>query len=116
MKELRHDKETPFSARSALVRQTIDDLRKVAFEVVKTLGYLRWQCTIHADLKPENILLSLRGEEILQVKVIDFGNAIQDSLEEKRLYFSDFQLQAILYRAPEVYFGLEDFSFPVDMW
>ena len=49
------------SEKSAMVRRAIDDLRTVAFEVVKTLGYLRWQCTIHADLKPENILLSMKG-------------------------------------------------------
>ena len=49
------------SEKSTLVRETIDDLRKVAFEVVKTLGFLRWQNTIHADLKPENILLSYKG-------------------------------------------------------
>ena len=33
------------------------------------------------------------GDEIDKVKVIDFGNAIEDCVEEKQLYFGDFQLQ-----------------------
>ena len=51
-----------------------------------------------------------------EVRLIDFGNAISDCKEDRSLYFDKFQLQARLYRAPEIYFGLENFSFPIDMW
>ena len=36
----------------------------MAFELVKTLGYLKWQRVIHSDLKPENILVSTRLDDI----------------------------------------------------
>ena len=36
----------------------------VAFELVKTLGYLKWQRVIHSDLKPENVLVSTKGDDI----------------------------------------------------
>ena len=51
-----------------------------------------------------------------EVRLIDFGNAISDAKEDRSLYFGEFQLQARLYRAPEIYFGMENFSFPIDMW
>ena len=51
-----------------------------------------------------------------EVRLIDFGNAISDAREDRELYFKEFQLQARLYRAPEIYFGMENFSFPIDMW
>ena len=38
-------------------------------------------------------ILLIPGDEICDVKVIDFGNAIQNVLSEKKLYFGDFQLQ-----------------------
>ena len=36
------------------------------------------------------------------VKVIDFGNAIHCVYDELSLYYDDFELQTLLYRAPEV--------------
>ena len=39
--------------------------------------------------------------------VIDFGNALRNTEEELSLYYSDFELQTLLYRAPEVIFGLK---------
>ena len=38
-------------------------------------------------------MISNLGEEIAEVKVIDFGNAIKNDMAEKGPYFSDFQLQ-----------------------
>jgi hypothetical protein len=38
--------------------------------------------------------------------VVDFGNALRNTEEELSLYYSDFELQTLLYRAPEVIFGL----------
>ena len=40
----------------------------VAFELVKTLGYLKWQRVIHSDLKPENVLVSTIGDGIGMIR------------------------------------------------
>lgn len=39
--------------------------------------------------------------------VVDFGNALRNTDEELSLYYSDFELQTLLYRAPEVIFGMK---------
>lgn len=43
--------------------------------------------------------------DVGSVTVIDFGNAIHNRFKEVALYFKDFELQTLLYRAPEVGFS-----------
>ncbi|KAA0188486.1 hypothetical protein HAZT_HAZT006404 [Hyalella azteca] len=89
-------------------------IRHLAVKLLTVMGFLQKQNVIHADLKPENILL--RDENDLNsIMVVDFGNALRNTEEELSLYYSDFELQTLLYRAPEVIFGLR-FSLEVDMW
>ncbi|KAI0215230.1 hypothetical protein LSAT2_032736 [Lamellibrachia satsuma] len=75
---------------------------------------MQQQNVIHADLKPDNLLLQ-SADDWHSVKVIDFGNAIRCVHNELSLYYDDFELQTLLYRAPEVMFGVP-FSMEVDMW
>lgn len=98
-------------------------IRHVAFQLVSALLLLQNHGLIHADIRPENILLKIDGcrEEIghgvcledfmrgravatgtesLTVNLADFGNAIHKS--EAYLYYRDFELQTLPYRAPEV--------------
>ena len=89
-------------------------IRQLAVRLFIVMGFLRKQNVIHADLKPENILLS-DEKDLNSVMVVDFGNALRNTEEELSLYYSDFELQTLLYRAPEVIFGLR-FSLEVDMW
>ncbi|ELU13571.1 hypothetical protein CAPTEDRAFT_218270 [Capitella teleta] len=91
----------------------LPSVRKVALYLLQALGFLQRQNVIHADLKPENILL--QNENFESLKVVDFGNAIQCVHEELSLYYGDFELQTLLYRAPEVMFGLH-FGLEVDLW
>ncbi|XP_071800385.1 uncharacterized protein [Asterias amurensis] len=89
-------------------------VRKVALRLLQVLGFLQQENVIHADLKPENILC--RSEDLSAgVKVIDFGNAIHCVYDELSLYYDDFELQTLLYRAPEVVFGLP-FGPEIDVW
>ncbi|XP_071963337.1 uncharacterized protein [Antedon mediterranea] len=89
-------------------------IRKIAVQLLQVLGFLSQANVIHADLKPENILCC--SDDISEgVKVVDFGNAIHCIFNELSLYYDDFQLQTILYRAPEVVFGLP-FGPEIDMW
>ena len=41
-------------------------------------------------------------DDISSLRLIDFGNALRCVDEELALYYEDFQLQTLLYRAPEV--------------
>lgn len=47
--------------------------------------------------------------------MIDFGNAIRYVHREVSLYYDEFELQTIVYRAPEVMFGVP-FGYEIDMW
>lgn len=89
-------------------------IRDLTVKLLTVLGFLYKQNVIHADLKPENILLK-NEEDLSSLMVVDFGNALRNTDEELSLYYSDFELQTLLYRAPEVIFGMK-FSLEVDMW
>ncbi|XP_078674914.1 uncharacterized protein LOC144912964 isoform X1 [Branchiostoma floridae x Branchiostoma belcheri] len=89
-------------------------IKKVAIQLLQVLGFLLRGNVIHADLKPENVL-AVSGD-LDSVKVIDFGNAIHSVPEEISLYYDDFELQTLLYRAPEVMMGLPNFALEIDMW
>lgn len=106
-------------------------IRHVALQLVSALLLLRNHGLIHADIKPENFLLKVEegrtgveaagkrrsarrvglwdlvrgrtrmgGVESLTVRLGDLGNAIHKS--EAYLYYGDFEIQTLAYRAPEV--------------
>ena len=91
-----------------------DALRKVAAQLLLGLSVLHDQVGyIHADLKPENILRcpagilpvffihsNLVSVDSMKLKLIDLGNAVP--IERTNIYYSDFEIQSIHYRAPEV--------------
>ncbi|KAK7070922.1 hypothetical protein SK128_013651 [Halocaridina rubra] len=93
---------------------SLPHVRDLTVKLLTVLGFLYKQNVIHADLKPENILLS-NEDDLASVMVVDFGNALRNTDEELSLYYSDFELQTLPYRAPEVIFGMK-FSLEVDMW
>lgn len=66
------------------------------------------------QMKPENVLLADAKGQSSKVRIVDFGNAIHPA--DASAYFDDFNLQSMFYRAPEVLFGMRDFTFPIDMW
>ncbi|XP_013388897.2 uncharacterized protein LOC106157711 [Lingula anatina] len=94
--------------------QMIPLLKKVTVKLLQALGFLKQQNVIHADLKPENILLESE-HNFSSLKIADFGNAFHCVHDEVSLYYDDFELQTLLYRAPEVMFGIP-FGTEVDMW
>ena len=50
----------------------------------------------------------------MRVKLIDFGNAFD--ISNASLYYDDFNLQTLFYRAPEVLLGLPPLDYAIDMW
>ena len=57
-------------------------------------------------------MIRFTEEDMTSIVVVDFGNALRNTEEELALYYSDYELQTLLYRAPEVIFGMR-FSLPV---
>jgi len=92
-----------------------DALRKVASQLLLGLSFLHDRMGyIHADLKPDNILkcrtgvfIAVQGVTIvstnsMKLKIIDLGNAVP--IDKTGMYYNDFEIQSIHYRAPEVHF------------
>ena len=123
----------------------IKKIRQIATTFVMALCILRMEGAIHADIKPENCFLRARkectrgvekkdnvstvmtpsSESILLPRGVnalpdefdlhlgDFGNSIHVSDVSK--YYTDFDLQTLSYRAPEVLLGVP-FGYQIDMW
>ena len=47
-------------------------------------------------------MFTLAANNFSSLHLIDFGNALRCVEEELSLYYEDFELQTLLYRAPEV--------------
>ncbi|KAJ1974320.1 hypothetical protein H4R34_004760, partial [Dimargaris verticillata] len=72
-------------------------VRKIAAQMLSALALLNRLRLAHTDLKPENILRE--SSNSLAVKLIDFGNVV--AYEDFELYYHDFEIQTVAYRAPE---------------
>lgn len=84
--------------------QTVAQYVRQIFLVLRLLRKLK---IIHGDLKPDNILMSLSKTE---VKVCDFGSALEVSEEVKTAY-----MQPRYYRAPEIMLGIP-YDTQIDLW
>jgi serine/threonine protein kinase len=120
-------------SRIVLTARGLRNIQHIALSLVSALLVLRNEGVIHADIKPENCFLRSRSDDKLdttgspagnisindvdvsdlEVHLGDFGNAIV--LSEASLYYTDFEIQSLPYRAPEVLLGLP-FAAPIDMW
>lgn len=86
----------------------LTDIRKIAYQLLKSLEFLKKHSIIHCDFKPENILLKKKSNKG-EVKIIDFGSAC---FEDEKLYS---YIQSRFYRAPEVLLG-SGYSTSIDIW
>jgi serine/threonine protein kinase len=77
-------------------RKRTATLLSILREIIPTLEFLHENNIIHCDLKPSNILVEKFGEE-LNVSLIDFGMALNLSIENKRS-----TLFPLGYAAPEL--------------
>ncbi|XP_074858239.1 dual specificity protein kinase CLK1 [Carettochelys insculpta] len=102
----------------------LDHIRKMAYQICKSVNFLHLNKLTHTDLKPENILFVKsdyveeynpklkRDERTLKnpdIKVVDFGSATYDDEHHSTL------VSTRHYRAPEVILAL-GWSQPCDVW
>ena len=75
-----------------------DQAAKIMKGLLRALEYMHdYQNIIHRDIKPDNLILS-RHKDLNEVKLIDFGLAVQDSLDT----ITDFaKCGTFLYKPPE---------------
>lgn len=88
---------------------TAYEIKKIMYEMIRTLEYAHSKGIMHRDIKPLNVLINL---EDLEVRVIDWG-------------FGDFYLPeednnvragSQYYRAPEMLLGYTKYDYAVDVW
>ncbi|XP_033025293.1 dual specificity protein kinase CLK1 isoform X1 [Lacerta agilis] len=103
---------------------SLDHIRRMAYQICKSVNFLHSNKLTHTDLKPENILFVKsdyteaynpklkRDERTLKnpdIKVVDFGSATYDYEHHSTL------VSTRHYRAPEVILAL-GWSQPCDVW
>jgi serine/threonine protein kinase len=93
----------------------VPQLRKLAWQLCIALAFLSSKGVIHADIRPDNVLVQLKsrdGSTIREeaekfrwkIKLADFGNSF--FLRDREIYYDEFEVQTLMYRSPEVLFGL----------
>ena len=89
------------------------DIRHIALKLLSALLILTQEGLIHADIKPENVFIIHRSDGSIDVRLGDFGNSLLNS--EAKACFTDFEVQSLPYRAPEVALGIA-FDGQIDVW
>ncbi|CAK92399.1 unnamed protein product (macronuclear) [Paramecium tetraurelia] len=94
---------------TALKRNTFSEqqAKMIMFQVLQGLAYLHNKGIIHRDIKPNNIL-----NRNLEIKICDLGMA----QNLKKLKPQTIRIQNHSYRAPEVFLGLLNDQYQVDVW
>jgi serine/threonine protein kinase len=80
-------------------------------QLTKGTHFLHSHRIIHRDLKPQNVLVS--NDLLPFLKICDFGMARAYSIPLPKYTH---EVVTTWYRAPEILFGSEMYSLPIDMW
>jgi len=84
-------------------------IKSIMRQLLRALAFIHSKQICHRDLKPDNILLT----NDLSVKLCDFGSAkVLTPDDDKNIS----HVMNRYYRAPELLFGLSDYSTKIDMW
>ncbi|KAJ1946105.1 hypothetical protein FBU59_002116 [Linderina macrospora] len=86
-------------------------IQTIGRQMLVAVAHLHNNSLIHADIKSSNVICA--DDSSLQVKLIDFGNAVGD--RDVAEYYSTFEIQTVWFRAPEVAYQ-QPFGKAIDLW
>ncbi|ODU09511.1 MAG: serine/threonine protein kinase [Rubrivivax sp. SCN 71-131] len=75
----------------------LDQIVEVGFKCAMALGYVYRQGVIHRDVKPANLLAVMDGDQVVDVKITDFGSAFNQASEATQVY----RVGSLAYMSPE---------------
>ena len=75
----------------------LEQVIEIGFKCAMALGYLYRQGVIHRDIKPANLLAVLEGDRVVDVKVSDFGSALNLLSDRTQI----FRVGSLAYMSPE---------------
>ncbi len=117
---------------STTAKGKLKELAKLAVQLFMALHQLHSIGWAHCDVKPENVMYKLPNSFISKshspsitlnqpvisdgagIKLIDFSNTVR--VDNFPIYYDDFNLQTIAYRAPEIFAGDSSFTPKIDVW
>lgn len=84
-------------------------VQSYAYQILCGLCYCHCHRIIHRDMKPQNLLLNRQG----LIKLCDFGLARAFTIPLRNYTH---EVVTLWYRAPEILFGSQLYSLPIDIW
>ncbi|MBI3154299.1 MAG: protein kinase [Burkholderiales bacterium] len=75
----------------------LDQIVEIGFKCAMALGYVYRQGLIHRDVKPANILAVLDADQIVDVKISDFGSVFAIGAERTQVH----RVGSLAYMSPE---------------
>jgi serine/threonine protein kinase len=75
----------------------LEQIVEIGFKCAMALGYVFRQGLIHRDVKPANILAVSDGDQIVDVKISDFGSVFALNSEQTQVY----RVGSLAYMSPE---------------
>ncbi|UUX95868.1 serine/threonine-protein kinase [Aquabacterium sp. J223] len=75
----------------------LEQVVEIGFKLAMALGYVYRQGLIHRDVKPANILAVVEREQVVDVKITDFGSVLNLRSDHTQV----FRVGSLAYMAPE---------------
>lgn len=90
------------------------EIKSILYQILSALSHLHTKEHIfHRDMKPENLLIAIAADQVITIKLADFGCAAD--IKKRSTPNSDY-VSTRWYRAPEVLLKSSNYSFPIDLW
>jgi hypothetical protein len=76
---------------------SLEQIVEIGFKCAMALGYVSRQGLIHRDVKPANLLAVMDGDEVIDIKITDFGSVLQLDAERTQIH----RVGSLAYMSPE---------------